>query len=302
MSSSAETISICPLSGSDAPAAHALSVMAGWNQIEADWRRVVSLSPENCFGAKVAGELRGTVTSMCYDAFGGKSRGEDKIGWIGMLLVRQDCQRRGIGTRLLRAVIETLRRQGCETIRLDATQAGKPMYDRAGFVDEFLVGRWRGQAASVAKDAAASDARIRTMTKADLASVAKLDAETFGGWRDRVLARLMEEFPSHALVAGDASSAFLGYALFRPGRTAWHFGPCASLKYEVGYDLFRHACRQMGEAEVHLDSCGSNLLTQKLLQRGGMLHKRNTTRMHLGPNLAPADLARTISISGGEKM
>ena len=50
-----------------------------------------------------------------------------------MVLVDESMRQHGIGTALVEQAVEVLDRRGAETVRLDATPLGKPLYERLGF-------------------------------------------------------------------------------------------------------------------------------------------------------------------------
>src|SRR5689334_23620637 len=83
---------------SDIPSAMRLKEAAGWNQTEADWRRLLSLQPNGCFGAVKEGRLVGTTTTTIYDEF----------AWIGMVLVDPQHRRQGIAAKLMNVALEYL--------------------------------------------------------------------------------------------------------------------------------------------------------------------------------------------------
>src|SRR5690606_10280179 len=64
------------LTESDVNAALHLSTQAKWNQVDADWRRLLRLWPDSCFGLWQDESLIATATLA---RFG-------EIGWVGMLL------------------------------------------------------------------------------------------------------------------------------------------------------------------------------------------------------------------------
>jgi GNAT superfamily N-acetyltransferase len=111
----------------DIPAAMRLKGDAGWNQTEADWRQLITASPDGCFVAVGPDSIVGTVTTITYAG---------RLAWVGMVLVAPRCRGRGIGTALLKRAIAHLDARGVRSIKLDATPAGKPLYDRLGFVSE----------------------------------------------------------------------------------------------------------------------------------------------------------------------
>lgn len=60
------------------------------------------------------------------------------------IAVREDCRRRHVGSRLMRALLKTLRMNGIESVLLevrDSNSAAKALYEKLGFQ---LVGRLRG--------------------------------------------------------------------------------------------------------------------------------------------------------------
>src|SRR5262245_24795116 len=115
-----------------------LCAAAGWNQTPADVRRLLALGAGGCFAAWDAGRGVGTTTTTTYGA---------ELAWVGMVLVDPACRRRGVATALVGAALDYLRRRDVSTVKLDATPAGRPVYERLGFVPEGRLERWLGDAA-----------------------------------------------------------------------------------------------------------------------------------------------------------
>ena len=69
------------------------------------------------------------------------------VGWIGGVGVAPDARRQGLGTAVTEALIAELRRTGCETMLLLASELGYPVYERIGFEPEgdYLVGHRPGE-------------------------------------------------------------------------------------------------------------------------------------------------------------
>src|SRR3954467_8790642 len=133
-------IAFRPLMKADIPRAHELRRLANWNQSQQDWAGYLEFEPKGCFAAEVDGLVVGTATTITY----GKS-----FGWIGMVLVDPDYRRGGVGTALLLRAIEFLKSRGVESIKLDATPMGRPVYLPLGFRDEYELARYEGIAASL---------------------------------------------------------------------------------------------------------------------------------------------------------
>src|SRR5882672_10369290 len=112
------------LTAEDVPDAVQLSTEAGWNQTADDWRMLISLAPESCLGIEVAGELASTTALLCYG---------QKLAWIGMVLTRERFRGRGLAHRLLSHTLALADQMKIESVKLDATDQGKPLYEKSGF-------------------------------------------------------------------------------------------------------------------------------------------------------------------------
>jgi GNAT superfamily N-acetyltransferase len=180
-----------------------LSAEAGWNQTSDDWRMLLRLNPENCFGIDADGRLVSTATLMCY----GK-----QLGWIGMVLTNQTYRRRGFARTLLLHAIERADQLGIESLKLDATDQGQPLYESLGFRVEQPVERWwRPQ---------------QPPCGAAIEPAALLDHDflAYGADRSELLRALTERSKMQAQADG--------FCLSRPGRRANYIGPCISQSAE----------------------------------------------------------------------
>lgn len=63
----------------------------GWIHLPLDWDRLIACEPGGCFVAQYHGQDAGTATVTGY---------EKRFGWVGMVLVRDDMRRKGIGTAM----------------------------------------------------------------------------------------------------------------------------------------------------------------------------------------------------------
>ncbi|GIU80502.1 MAG: acetyltransferase [Bryobacteraceae bacterium] len=112
-----------------------LSTAAGWNQTEDDWRRLLWLEPEGCFGIAADGRIVASAAVITY--------GQD-LAWIGMVLTLPEYRGRGYATLLMRRCLDYCGGRGIRTVKLDATEMGRPVYARLGFEEEYEVQRRSG--------------------------------------------------------------------------------------------------------------------------------------------------------------
>src|SRR5258708_34868818 len=126
-------MSIRILQEQDIAIAAELSAEAGWNQPPDDWGLLLRLHPEGCFGIDCDGRLVATATLVCYGA---------QLGWIGMVLTNSPYRHRGFARTLVLQAIQQADKLGVESLKLDATDQGQPLYESLGFRVEQPVERW----------------------------------------------------------------------------------------------------------------------------------------------------------------
>lgn len=175
---------------------------------------------------------------------------------LGMVIVSPDAQGRGIGRRLVEQVLADT---DGRSVKLLATEAGKPLYDTLGFLS---VGACRQHQGPYTSEPA-GDPAIRLATTPDLPEILALDAPVFGARREPALRALMEA--GKAVVLIDAG-AVTGYAMERKFGRGSVVGPIVARNDDDAIRLFRALARPgfvrvdiPAEAEAlgnHLTSCG----------------------------------------------
>ena len=260
------------LRAADIPSAMRLKEAAGWNQTEEDWRRILDLEPEGCFGIEREGRLVATATAICYGC---------ELAWIGMVLTDPAFRGQGLASQLMRRTLEFLDGREVKCVKLDATDMGRGVYQKFGFVDECPAERWvraPGPMAAVALGWRGFDAAM--------------DLRSFGADRSRLLARLAG--------AESASIPGAGYAIGRPGSKAAYFGPCVATSVEaaqtwVGWFVGRHA-----EELVYWDLLPGNPEATLLAERFGFTRVRQLVRMARGEARVALDPQQVYAIAGFE--
>jgi predicted N-acetyltransferase YhbS len=230
-------ISIHPMTATDIPAGMRLKAEAGWNQIEADWRRFLDLGRDGCFVAISDGRIVGSVTSSRLGS----------VGWIAMLLVEGARRGTGIGKSLLVRCVETLEAQGARSVRLDATAAGRPLYESLGFRVDYSLHRYDGIASN-----SGTDDSIHEGHPEDLPRIAEIDRVATATDRRALLDRLVHDNALEYVVAGLLGGPIRGFALWRPGSSAHQVGPCIAER-DAGKALLDEACKRLAGRPVIVD-------------------------------------------------
>ncbi len=197
----------------DVSSAMELSIAANWNQTPEDWHRIMYLSAEGCRCIEDAGKIVATATLLPYGT---------RLAWIGMVLTRPEYRRRGLARLLLEDIIAIAERRGIHTLKLDATEEGRPLYEHLGFVVEKIVERWGRDGKELSSSMTDMDRSTVTKDEHSGSNISDglfdLDAEAFGVSRKGLL-----ELLSHS---GSRNVTSHSYIFSRPGRTARYLGPC----------------------------------------------------------------------------
>ena len=269
----------------DIPAGMRLKTAADWNQTEADWKLYLGISPGGCFAAVFRGKVVGTVTTTNY---------ANSVGWIGMMLVDPEYRRRGIASRLMQHAIEHL--SECETIKLDATPAGKKVYDRLGFREEYSLCRMTTATAPYIKT---TNTEIIPITDDDFTEIAKTDEAVFGADRMPVLQFLAHHNPGTArkLIRNDTIT---GYCMGRPGTNFYQVGPIVAETEQDALDLIKEILSNLKGQAVVIDVPGVQRNFLKWLVSCGFTKERPFIRMYYGSNAHPGLPEKVFGISGPE--
>ncbi len=281
-------LTIRQLVPSDVAFAMRMVEIAGWNQVSSDWERLMRVGPGGCFLAEWLGEPAGTATATQY--------GLD-CAWIGMVLVDPGYQRRGIGMGSIGHCIEYLRSLGVRTIKLDATDQGRPVYLKQGFMDECPTLRHVGELK--ASDVPRGSCTIERWSERYEAAVRLLDRQAFAADRSPLVSVLAEQQPDLALVAVDGREV-VGYGLARPGRLYGYLGPIIAKRMSVAQRLALELAGRLSQRTVLLDTTALDERWCEWLQGSGLTVQRRLTRMYLGTNDASGDPRRVYGLSGLE--
>jgi GNAT superfamily N-acetyltransferase len=266
----------------DIPAAMQLKEAAGWNQTEADWRRLLRLEPNGCFGAIKDGRLVGTTTTTIHG----------DLAWIGMVLVEQQERRQGIAAKLMNVALDYLQDK-VDTIKLDATSLGQPVYEKFGFEVESEVERWTGTARSTggATSSPINDAAVR--------DVLQLDRTAFNADRSKLIEMLINDACVPPVLVRASDGALSGYALARSGTKKTYVGPVVARDPHVLETLLDEMLAQLAGSEVYIDINKECVVDTSLLSDRGFVRERNLIRMVKGrPSQKTSPLV--VAIAGPE--
>jgi GNAT superfamily N-acetyltransferase len=191
----------------DLPAIAALRHAVGWNVYGWALLDAMRAPDARIYLAEELGEVIGIGSGIAYGL----------LGVVGNMVVSATHRGRGVGRRVLEAVVAFLEGRGCTQLELYATADGQRLYEHYGFE---LSGP--SVAASIPRriaDALPSEGiAVERAAPGDLESLAAYDAPRFGGDRSPILAAALADRERPVLVA-KRDGALLGYAVLRPDGT-----------------------------------------------------------------------------------
>jgi len=192
----------------DVPAAHGLSLEAGWPHRLEDWRFVRRLGMGHV--ALEARKVVGTILTWKHDR---------RNASLGMVIVDPAYQGRGIGKRLMRLALRDVTGR---SVMLTATPAGQPLYEKLGFKAIDKVEQHQGIAAQVPAVSLQPGERLRPVVASDAPKLTALAARSTGVSRTRMMPRLLEV--AEGIVLAKAGE-MLGFAIFRRFGRGYVIGP-----------------------------------------------------------------------------
>lgn len=271
------------MSPDDVASAMELSSAANWNQTPEDWERVMQLSLGSCRCIDDDGRIVATASLLPYGA---------QLAWIGMVLTRPEYRRQGFARQLMEDAMATAERSGIRTLKLDATDEGRPLYESLGFVIEEKVERWgRGVGESLAAQGESGPDGDSSNKLSD--SLITLDLAAFGVDRRGLLEALSG--------AGQRSVSESGFVFSRPGRVARYLGPCVAGTEKEGRRLIAVHIEAEASSQCpwYWDLLPANVGSVSCATELGFTRRRGLWRMRRGEAIRNND-AMVYAIAGFE--
>lgn len=256
------------MTSEDLSAALRLSTSVGWNQIAADWQRMLFMEPGGCFVAEQDGEVVGT-TLCC--TFG-------PVAWLAMVIVREDQRGWGLGRELVRTGLEYARQTGARTVRLDATHLGEAVYRKLEFVPQFELARMGG-IVSTSNVPGGPAHQVTIAEPSQFEQLIRMDQDGTRTDRGKLLHRLFGEWSP--LVAVSSSGQIDGFLASRRGRLSTQFGPMSGTE-TAAVDLLSQALANSYGQSVIVDIPMHRESLLKVARDFGLTEQRTLLRMCYG--------------------
>ena len=238
-------------------------------------RRYFSLQPNRWFLATYRDQPAGVVGATNYGPF----------TFLGMMTVRKELQRKGIGRAMLQHMLDWTEVQGITFLRLDASEAGLPLYLRFGFEvrDQALM----FQPADYSPFSM-FPRQVRPLKFQDIQALADFDAPIFGANRTGLFQALLTDFPERGFAVYDASGDMAGFLFAQTRR----LGPWAARSPQDAEALLQAALTLPYEGVPLAIAPATNTAASVLLGRYGFHHMSTNRHMQRGRSDIPGQ--RTV--------
>jgi ribosomal protein S18 acetylase RimI-like enzyme len=254
----------------DAPVAVAWARAIGWRDRTRFYEFVLRVPTCRVLVGESGGRVVATGTAV----------DQGSVGWLGGLVVDPEWQGRGFGRAMTEELIRGLQDAGCETLSLEATEQGRPMYERLGFRTETTYHQLEAGRADGAPPLP-TGARLRPMDPSDLPAVFDLDREATGEERREPIRVLLEMNGGWVLERQDACERTLAGFLLPAERG---YGAVIAPRFEDGLFLLElHRTVVPEGATVRAGIPDAHEAAWRELESRGWRETWRAPRMLLGP-------------------
>ncbi|MFV9668224.1 GNAT family N-acetyltransferase [Pantoea sp. KXB25] len=157
----------------------------------------------------------------------------ERAATVGLVIVDNQQQGRGLGKQLMLAQLEKV--PDCH-VRLHATEMGKGLYEKLGFVTCGEIRQHQTRALTTLPAVAIpAGLQLRPATLADHATLVKLDQQASGMSRPALYEHLLRD--CQTVLLEDAAQQIQGFASLRRFGHGWAIGPVIAAAFPVAQAL-----------------------------------------------------------------
>lgn len=264
------TISIRILSDADIEAAD--NILGSAFQRAESWQTELRLfhrlQPDGVFLACSNGIPAGMVASIIYST----------NAYVGLMGIHQDFQRQGLGNALMEHLLAWMEGQKVPLVKLDASPAGQPLYEKLGFVplEEVYVFQQQTNRLDCPHPRG-----IHLITPQSLEPVTASDTLAFGANRSRLLRALLEAYPLRAFQTMNEQGLVSGYLIAQAKR----IGPWIMNESSDAERLLLAALALPFDGKVSVITPANNADAVSLLKQYGFQIVRMNRHMAYGPDV-----------------
>ena len=233
----------------------------GWNPGVHDAECFYNADPNGFYGAKIRGELVGTVSIVKYS---------DNFAFGGLYIVKAEYRGRGIGFALLKFVENKCRNFN---LGIDGVEAMQEKYKQNGFRFAYTNIRYKGIANNKFSQT------CMPIRKRDFGEIASFDEKFFPANRSEFLRCWLYQKDAAALMVKE-NAEVVGYGVIRKCFEGHKIGPLFAQNKQTATSLFESLTSTVPRETVFLDVPQPNQEAIKLAEQNQMQPVFKTARMY----------------------
>jgi predicted GNAT family N-acyltransferase len=249
-----------------------LSKAENWNQTEKEWELLIGNRQNICVAATLGDKLIGTATAINY---------ENKVGWIGMVVVDKEYRGQKISNMLLSGIIENSK--NIISLKLDATPAGLPVYQKFGFTQEYLVYRFISMSVFKNEVHFEPGISVERAIPENLEEITEYDKQIFGAERKQLIEFLIRNFPEKSWILR-LNGQINGIALGRIGSRFHQVGPVFASSPDFAKKLILKSLEDIESQPVIVDIPAHKPELTEWINTLGFTKQRHFVRMYRNEN------------------
>jgi predicted GNAT family N-acyltransferase len=265
-----------------------LSKAENWNQTEKEWELLIGNRQNICVAATLGDKLIGTATSINY---------ENNVGWIGMVVVDKEYRGQKISNMLLSGIIENSK--NIISLKLDATPAGLPVYQKFGFTQEYQVYRFISMSVFKNEVHFEPGISVERAIPENLEEITEYDKQIFGANRKHLIGFLIRNFPEKAWILR-LNGQINGIALGRIGSRFHQVGPVFASSPDFAKKLILKSLEDIENQPVIVDIPAHKPELTEWINTLGFTKQRHFVRMYRNENVYAGLIENQFLICGPE--
>ncbi|MCW0342991.1 hypothetical protein NB703_001084 [Pantoea ananatis] len=216
------TFHIRTMTTDDIPQVYAMSQALNWPHRREDWAIGIQLGEGGVIEEQ--GEVIGSAILW---------RWGDEAATIGLVIVANQHQGRGLGKQLMLALLEKVPGYN---VRLHATEMGKGLYEKLGFVTCGKIMQYQTPSLnSVPTVQIPTGLTLSTATQDDQDRLVQMDQAAHGLYRPELIAHLIDD--NQTVMLQDDAQQARGFASLRRFGRGWVIGPIIADSFPVAQAL-----------------------------------------------------------------
>lgn len=227
------------LTAHDIERCHAMTQRLKWPHRREDWQQAIMLGEGVVIEEQ--GELLGSAMLW---------RWGERAATIGLVMVDGQQQGRGLGKQLMLTLLEKVPDYN---VRLHATEMGKGLYEKLGFVVTGQILQYQTRSLDATPTVSLpAGLQLRRAQAQDAPALTALDQQAHGMLRPQLIAHLIHQHQT--VLLEDAQGEIHGFASLRRFGHGWAIGPVITTAFAVAQALIASLMQGLRGEFVRIDT------------------------------------------------